>query len=490
MLLATKKNRLFFINIDKRPPSFVDICYYGVKITIMKRTHLTFLNNWLVSSQRKPLVIRGARQVGKTWLVRKFAQLCEKELIEINFEKNPEYISLFSSNDPRQIITNLSAAFNKKIDPPKCILFLDEIQGAPELLSKLRWFAEDLPEMAVVGAGSLLEFTLEQYQFSMPVGRIQYLYLEPMSFEEFMLANDKSILLEFIKNISIPPNTTDTIADALHTQLIGLFKEYLIIGGMPAAVLAWTQERSLTQVNQIHHDLLQTYRDDFAKYSGRLDISILDKLLNAIPGMLGQKFVYSKVSNNSGYINPIKNGLDLINKAKICHSVKATAANGIPLGSTIKEKYFKELFLDTGLVSAMLGLNLNEVNVATEIELINGGALSEQVTGQLLRTIYPPYIDPQLYYWLREEKGASAELDYVIEHGDQIIPIEVKAGSTGSLKSLHWFMEQKELPLALRINSDKPSTVQVNVKGSSGKNVSYQLLSIPFYLISEIHRLI
>jgi hypothetical protein len=206
--------------------------------------------------------------------------------------------------------------------------------------------------------------------------------------------------------------------------------------------------------------------------------------------MLGQKFVYSKVSNNSGYINPIKNGLDLINKAKICHSVKATAANGIPLGSTIKEKYFKELFLDTGLVSAMLGLNLNEVNVATEIELINGGALSEQVTGQLLRTIYPPYIDPQLYYWLREEKGASAELDYVIEHGDQIIPIEVKAGSTGSLKSLHWFMEQKELPLALRINSDKPSTVQVNVKGSSGKNVSYQLLSIPFYLISEIHRLI
>ncbi|MFO9540663.1 DUF4143 domain-containing protein, partial [Legionella pneumophila serogroup 1] len=218
-----------------------------------------------------------------------------------------------------------------------------------------------------------------------------------------------------------------------------LFKEYLIIGGMPAVVSNWAAERSLNRVSQIQNDLLATYRDDFSKYKGRLAIERLDEVLNSIPKMLGQKFVFSRV-NKTIQASTIKHVLDLLEKARISHRVQSSSANGVPLASEIKEKFFKEIFLDIGLCSTALGLNLNQINSTNEILLINNGGIAEQVVGQLLRTIELPYIEPVLYYWHREEAGSSAEIDYVIQHGNKIIPIEVKAGATGSLKSLHVFM--------------------------------------------------
>lgn len=455
----------------------------------MKRTLLTVLNNWLISAHRKPLVLRGARQVGKTWLVRELAKVNQKVLIEINFEKNPQYISLFDTNEVAQIVLNLSATFNQKISPENFLLFLDEIQVAPQLLSKLRWFMEGLPELPVIGAGSLLEFTLENYQFSMPVGRIQYMHLEAMSFEEFLQASDQGGLLEYLKAYNLKEATQANIPEVLHEKLMLLFKEYLIIGGLPEAVYSWIRERDVKQVNQIHHDLLNTYRDDFAKYSGRLDVTILDTVMRAVPRMLGAKFVYQKVGAKIN-ASAVKNALNLLNKARICHTVWATSANGLPLGSQIRDKYLKQIFLDTGLASAQLGLSLNQLKSLSELDLVDNGAIAEQVVGQLLRTISPSYIEPALYYWQREEKGSAAELDYIIEHGNRVIPVEVKAGSTGSLKSLHLFMGSKNLSLALRINSDLPSKVTVDLKDVMGKRVTYQLLSLPFYLISETYRLL
>lgn len=455
----------------------------------MKRLRLHFLQDWLHSQDRKPLIIRGARQVGKTWIVRELAKNQNKILIEINFEKNPEHLSLFSTNQVTQIWTALCAAFNISADPESCLLFLDEIQTAPLLLTKLRWFAEDFPALPIIAAGSLLEFVLAEHEFSMPVGRIQYLHLEPLSFEEFLYAVDKPVLLEYLKNISLKNGEKNKIPDAIHQSLLDLFKEFLIVGGLPAAVNAWRNQRSLVKINQIHHDLIYTYRDDFAKYSGRLPVTTLDKVMTAVPSMLGQKFVYSHVSSTLNH-QAIKNALDLLNKARLCHPVKATAANGIPLGAEVNDRYFKQILLDTGLVSAMLGLNLSQLNLTQEIDLTNFGALAEQVVGQLLRVNFPPYIEPNLYYWLRAEKGSNAEIDYVIEHKNKVIPIEVKAGSTGSLKSLHLFMAAKKLSLAIRINSDHPSQVHVNMQDPLQNKTSYQLLSIPFYLISEIGRLV
>jgi predicted AAA+ superfamily ATPase len=451
----------------------------------MKRFLEDYLSSWLTSNDRKPLVLRGARQVGKTWLVRHLAKTQKKELIELNFEKHPEFISYFASNDPKIILLNLSAHFNKPIHPDECLLFLDEIQAAPVIFSKLRWFAEDLPELPVVATGSLLEFLLADHAFSMPVGRITYAHLEPLSFEEFLWAQEKEGLYAYLTNYTLETE----IPSALHDQLIRLFKEYLLVGGLPAAVLTWRTKHSLQDVSRIHHDLLTTYRDDFAKYKTRIATEKLEEVLSAIPKMLGQKFVYSKINPNLQN-QTVKQIINLFEKARLANRVRSTAGNGTPLAAEIKEKYFKEIFIDTGLCSALLGLNLNLINAANEITFINQGGIAEQVTGQLLRTISPPYIEPSLYYWHREEPGSSAEIDYLIQHGSEIIPIEVKAGTTGTLKSLHFFMALKNYSRAIRINSDLPYQTQIDTKTSTGTTVKYTLISLPFYLIGQLHRLL
>lgn len=447
----------------------------------MNRTHMVFLQEWITGWQRQPLIICGARQTGKTWLVRQLAKLNHKHLIELNFEERPELRSLFNSNDPKLILLNLGALLNQTIDPSLCLLFLDEIQAAPELLSKLRWFAENLPELPIICAGSLLDFALSQYEFSMPVGRVGYLYLEPLSFEEFILAQDKKNLFEYLKNYSLDIE----IPLVLHQQLLSLFKEYILIGGMPAAVSSWVHERSLTKVNQIHHNLLTTYREDFAKYRGRIDIERLEEVMAAIPKMLSEKFVYSRV-NPLATTYSIQSALNLLIKARVCHRIVSSPANGIPLGAELNEKYFKMIFIDTGMVSASLGLTLNNISTIDELVLVNSGKVAEQAAGQLLRTLSAPYIEPTLYYWHRAEKGSSAEIDYLLQHNTHIIPIEVKAGSTGSLKSLHLFMQLKKSPLAIRINSDFPSKTLVQIKGQP----EYTLISLPFYLMGQLHRLL
>lgn len=451
----------------------------------MNRTLLSYLKKWMTSEDRKPMVIRGARQVGKTWIVRHLANECKKELIELNLEKHPSYASLFNTNDSSQILINLSTITNKQIDPKNSLLFLDEIQAAPELFAKLRWLAEDLPELAVVAAGSLLEFILENHSFSVPVGRITYAYIEPLSFEEFLLANDKMPLHDYIHSYHFDI----TIPDIIHEQLSNLFREYILVGGMPAVVSSWIKERSLQRINQIQHDLLATYRDDFAKYKGRIDIERLDEVMTATPKMLGQKFVYSRV-NPSAQANTIKHVLDLLSKARVCNRIASTAANGIPLAAEVDEKYFKVNFLDTGLCCASLGLGLAQIRSVTEIDMINNGGIAEQVTGQLLKTIEEPYIEPMSYYWRRDESGSNAEVDYIMQHGNKVIALEVKAGSAGKLKSLHLFMALKKYSAAARIYSGHPNITFVDVKNSAGDPVQYKLISIPFYLLGQIHRLL
>jgi len=450
----------------------------------MSRLALTYLKNWLTDPGRKPMVIRGARQVGKTWLVRELAKETGKRLIELNFEKNRQHLTFFESNDPNVILKQLASSLNLTIDPDQTILFLDEIQVVPLLLSKLRWFAEDLPQLAVITAGSLLDFVLDSHEFSMPVGRITYMHLEPLTFEEFLDANKKTQLVNYLQNF----NWQEPIPLALHLQLMDLFKEYLIIGGMPAAVYSWTEQNSLLKISQIHHDLLGTYRDDFAKYAGKIALSHLDDLLVSIPKMLGDKFVFSRV-NKEIQTATLKAGLTLLCQARIAHKVFATAGNGTPLAAEVNDKFFKVIFLDVGLVSGMLNLKLDKIHDILDINLINSGGISEQVAGQLLRSLEPFFVAPALFYWMREQKNSNAEIDYLIQHGNEIVPIEIKSGSTGSLKSLHLFMALKKLSRALRINSDLPSIVNVKTK-THREEIEYKLYSLPFYLIGQIHRLL
>jgi hypothetical protein len=470
--------------------SFLDFNKKNSKIDFkvsedMKRKNAKFLLDWIKSTQRKPLIIRGARQVGKTWLIRDFAKKKKLELVELNFEKQPELESLFLSNEAEEILLNLRSFTKCKIIPKKSLLFLDEIQAAPKILAKLRWFYEDMPDLAVIAAGSLLEFTLADHNFSMPVGRINYMYLEPLSFEEFLDANNLKTLKSYIENYNLSMH----IPKALHLQFMKALKEYTLIGGMPAAVLSWIEEKNLDKVSQIHVDLLSTYRDDFAKYSKHLSVDRLEEIMAAIPKQLGKKFVYSKVNPNVSS-NSLKQAFDLLTKAKVAHFVYSSSSNGLPLGAEVNEKYFKAIFLDCGLASDSLGFTLKQLKSTEELILINSGGIAEQIVGQQLRTIFSPFMLPSLHYWQRAEKKSNAEIDYVFQYDNQIIPIEVKAGSSGSLKSLHQFMKEKKKKLAVRINSDYPSKVKVNVKDSLGSHIEYTLISIPFYLIGQLHRLI
>lgn len=449
----------------------------------MKRDHTLFLINWLNSRERKPLVIRGARQVGKTWLIRDLASTQERHLIELNFEKRPDLKSLFSSNDPKETLINIEASMGSKIEPSKALLFLDEIQAAPHLLEKLRWFAEDMPELPVVAAGSLLDFTLAKHEFSIPVGRIGYMYLEPLSFEEFLGALRQNELRTYLQNYDWNVNIPETI----HLQLTKIIKEYLVVGGMPAAVSAWATEKTPNTINQIHFDLLTTYRDDFAKYSGRLTVDRLEDVMSSIPHQLGKKFVYKDVNSQTSAA-PLKQALDLLSKARVCHRIIATSASGLPLGAEANEKFSKVIMLDCGLCGASLGLSLHQLRSISEISMINNGGMAEQLVGQLLRTISPAYIPPSLYYWQREKKGAEAEIDYIIQHENQVVPLEVKAGTTGTLKSLHQFMKEKKKTMAIRINSDIPRLSPIHVTLDS--SIEYKLLSLPFYLLGQLHRLI
>jgi len=451
----------------------------------MKRDRTSFLVDWLNSSSRKPLVIRGARQVGKTWLIRDLASLQERKLIELNFERRPDLESLFSSNDPKEILVNIAAATGNKIEPSKAILFLDEIQAAPHLLEKLRWFAEDMPQLPVIAAGSLLDFTLAKHEFSMPVGRIGYLYLEPLSFEEFLDATGESELRSYLQRY----DWNLTLPEAIHLQLMNRIKEYLIVGGMPAAVSSWANDKDPALLNQIHFDLLSTYRDDFAKYSGRLTIDRLEDIMRSVPRQLGKKFVY-KNANSDVTAAPLKQAVDLLSKARISHQVVATSANGLPLGAETDEKFFKMILMDCGLCGASLGLSLHQMRSISEISMINSGGMAEQLAGQLLRTVTPAYIPPSLYYWQRGKKGAEAEIDYIIQHENELMPIEVKAGTTGTLKSLHSFMKEKKKKTAIRINSDVPRMSSIEAKDTLGSPLEYTLLSIPFYLLGQLHRLI
>ena len=319
----------------------------------------------------------------------------------------------------------------------------------------------------------------------MPVGRISYMHLEPLSFEEFLLALSQDSLYEYLSKYDF----SFEIPLSIHEQLITLFKEYIFVGGLPAVVASWVTEHSLGQINQIQQDLLATYRNDFAKYSGRIAITQLEELFVYIPKMLGQKFVFSRVARDL-QSSVIKKMLMLLEKARVSHRVYDSSANGVPLAAEIKEKYFKEIFLDVGLCSSALGLNLNKINIEDQFTLVNKGGISEQVVGQLLRTINPFYAEPVLYCWNREEPGSSAEIDYIIQYGDLVIPIEVKSGSTGSLKSLHLFMKLKNLKTAIRINSDIPTKTNIEIKFHSEGLIKYQLLSVPFYLIGRIYQLL
>ncbi|MCK5525184.1 MAG: ATP-binding protein [Thiomargarita sp.] len=447
----------------------------------MYRQQLSYLTEWLKVKNHKPIVIRGARQVGKSTLVRLLSERCDLNLIELNFERNPELACLFKSHEPHKIIQLISLQTGKTIQPGYTLLFLDEIQGAAEAIVALRYFYEELPELHIIAAGSLLEFTLSQAAFSMPVGRIEYLHLGPMTFAEFLLAVGEQNLADFIKNYKINEEIP------IHDKLMELVKIYFITGGMPESIKAYVEDRTFQSSEKVKQSILSTYRDDFGKYALITKHDLIRKLFNKIPTMIGHKFKYSHISRDIKSVH-IAAALDQLHLARVTWKVYHTSANGVPLGAEQNDRFFKLLFLDIGLVNTCLGLNYLNLMEVDELDFVNNGNLAEQFIGQHLLYPVKSYEEPNLYYWTREKKSSSAELDYVISLGQQIIPIEVKAGKTGQLKSLHLFMKEKKRHLAVRFNSAQPSQIDTSTKQPDGSTLHFKFLSLPLYMVGELNR--
>jgi predicted AAA+ superfamily ATPase len=448
----------------------------------MQRFALKYLKEWKSRPERKPLVIRGARQVGKTFLVRELSKDFQN-YVEINLETNISILSYFKNNSPKEIVELLSLHFNNKIIPGQTLLFFDEIQAAPELFAKLRFFYEQVPTLHCIAAGSLLEFILEEHEFSMPVGRIEYLHLGPMNFYEFLLSTGNDGLLDFLRKYSLG----NIFPEPLHQKLISLYKTFLVVGGMPESVKSYVASSSFIDSDRIKATILSTYMDDFNKYKKRINPVLLTTVFRAAPSLVGRKVKYSAISKDHRSVE-VAAALNRLILSKICFPVHHSSAQGIPLGAGRSDKVFKLLFLDVGLMCSAHGLTMANINDIDEISLVNKGELSEQYAGQHLLYRRDFYLEPELFYWNRENPGSNAEVDYVIAHGPKIVPVEIKAGKTGTLKSLHLFIRERSLKTGVRINLDVPSIARCTGALPTGDRYDYNLISLPCYLIQELDR--
>ncbi len=442
----------------------------------MYRFFCEHLKYWKNKINRKPLIISGARQTGKTYIVRQFANKNFDNLLEINFERNLEICQLFELGDTQAILNNLEIFFDTKITPGKTLIFFDELQTCPKAIEKLRYFYEDHPDLHLIAAGSLLNLTLNEFKYSMPVGRVEFAYLYPMNFFEFLMAIEQHSIYQYLQNFSLKTQ----IPEPIHSKILNLLSLYYLIGGMPEAVKVYVQTNSLKEVENVHESILTSLQFDFAKYGTRKQQQILIKLLRYLPKALGRKFKYVAVDKNLRS-DEIRRSLELLEHARILHRLYHTSASTPPLEYAINPKIFKPVFLDIGLANHLLHLRLT----TPEILLENRGALAEQFIAQQLLTLPPFYLERKLFYWQREKKNAEAELDLITEHNSKVLPIEIKSGKEGRLKSLQVYMYEKKLKLAIRFYAGLPKlqNVSANIRLKNGtKHVRFQLLSLPLYL--------
>lgn len=422
-----------------------------------------YLKEWAQKTERKPVLLRGARQVGKSTAVRNLGKTFGN-FVEINFERQPEYKALFTNNlIVGRIISQISAISGQNITAGQTLLFLDEIQLCPEAIMSLRFFKEDMPELHVIAAGSLLEFALEELP-TFGVGRIHSMFMHPMTFDEFLYANGENLLVD-ARNQASAENPLPT---PLHDKLVSIFRTYLLIGGMPEVVAKWVKTHDYLQCQELLDDLLTSYEDDFPKYKKKVDPLLLRMTLRSVASQATQKFSYSAVGG--GYrIDEVKKSLEMLILSGLCIPVIRTDANGLPLGSGADMAYRKILIFDSGIMLRILNMALGDISdLTTEIltesasNLVNKGPLAEMVAGLEMQRYQSPNIRHTLYYWARDAKNSQAEIDYIDGLGRSIIPIEIKAGMKGGMKSLWIFMREKRLDKGVRCSLENFGSLEYN----------------------------
>lgn len=437
----------------------------------MFRTVEKDLIEWKDHPNRKPLLIRGARQVGKSFVVEKIGAAHFEKLVIINFEFEPHFIDCFQTLDPVKIILALEAMLKQNITPGSTLLFLDEVQECPNAILSLRYFKEKMPTLHVIAAGSLLEFALNSQEFRKPVGRVQSLYMKPCSFQEFLIATGDHKLLEYLSNVTLSTG----VEQPFHDILLKKCREYFVLGGMPEVLNYYINQKKYLGCEVIQGTILEYYEKDFPRYEKRINIRMLQKIYMKVPALVGKRLKFSEIDPDI-QARDQKPCLAALSNAGIIYPVYHTSASGLPLNATLNEKKFKLLFLDIGLLEHATRIDIHTL-LTEDLMLMNQGALAEQFVGQELIAHSKNYEKPELYYWEREKTGTQAEVDYVIHLHGQIFPVEVKSGTTGRLRSLRVLMEEKQFKIGIRF---------------SPQNLSFHegILSIPFYMIHELPRIL
>lgn len=406
---------------------------------------------WKNSVGRKVLLVRGARQVGKTYSIRNFGKQF-KYFLEVNFEEYKDVAGFFEGSlDVEKIIQKLSAFFSVPIVDGETLLFFDEIQVCPNALRALRFFYEKRADLHVVAAGSLLEFVLSEIP-SYGVGRIESLCMYPLSFDEFLLALNRERLIKIKRE-----NLFGEIDSIFHNELIDLIKFFLMIGGMPEIVDTYLKKSDLGLCFKKIKDLLISFQDDFRKYKTKISSIQIKEVFNSISLQAGCKFKYSNIDSQSAHI-PLKEALEILVQAGLAYKIYHSSAQGIPLGGQIKTNKFKVILFDSGIHLQLLGLDLKEILVSQDIDLINKGALAEVFVGNELIKYLSQTQQKDIYYWHRESRASNAEIDYVIQKGMNIVPIEVKSGIRGKMQSLRIFLNEREVEKGVRLSLDKFSS--------------------------------
>ena len=443
-----------------------------------------YLIEWKDDSTHKPLLLRGARQVGKSSAARHLGKQF-KYFAEINFERQKEAKTFFMGDfDVKLIANKLARYIDVPIEPGKTLLFLDEIQDCPEAIMALRFFKEDYPDLHVIAAGSLLEFALENLP-TFGVGRIHSLFMYPMTFDEFLDATGNHGIAAF-RDMADSQHPLDL---PFHNRLVEMFRIYLMVGGMPEAVAAWVDTMDFLRCQKVHNDIILTYEDDFNKYKKNANPDLLRVVMRGVCHQIGRPISFTEIARDVRSTN-IREALRQLTQAGILIPVFSTAANGIPLDAEAKFHRAKYLFLDPGLLLSVLQLDNAEssqlmelIMVGTPHDLVNKGAITEMVAGLEMVRRKNPIQRQKMFYW--EKTGNStAEVDYLQIKDMTVLPIEVKASTQGGMKSLWAFMREKHLHEAVRCSLENFGEINYSDPLDNGEMRHVRI--VPLYAVEKI----
>lgn len=427
------------------------------------------LAHWMDSDIRKPLILRGARQVGKTTVVRTFSEKFEN-YIELNLEKTNQK-ELFEIDDIEKIINAACLLKKVQLKPGKILFFIDEIQESPKAIQLLRYFYEERPDIYVIAAGSLLEFALRHVK-SFPVGRVEYMYLYPLNFEEYLDWSGNEIAEQLIQAVPIP--------DYAHNRLIDLFHEFSIIGGMPSIVASYLKTKNIANLSRLYKQLWDTYKSDVEKYAkNQSELKIIRHIIDTAVFEL-DRIKFEGFGNSSYRSREVGEALRTLDSARIIRIIYPTTNVNKPIVSDLKKRPRLQ-FLDTGLINQLLN-HQGEMLYLKDLSDFHRGRIIQHLVNQELISIDNEQ-EKIFHFWVREEKNSNSEVDIVMAYKNLVIPIEIKAGASGKLRSLHEFMDRTNHVFSIRLYAGNFSIEKIKTT----KNKEYYLMNLPYYLSSKIN---